>query len=88
MRGHLGPACNAVGYVDRQVWGVNHLYTQPVWTRLKVCSITGAAFSPYLSLLLLLPQNDITAMHLMIFLEKLVGLQTWEGCSKLVPRSI
>jgi hypothetical protein len=54
---------------------------------LKVCSITGAAFSPYLSLLLL-PQNDITAMHLMIFLEKLVGLQTWEGCSKLVPRSI
>lgn len=36
MRGHLGPACNAVGYVDRQVWGINHLYTQPVWTRLKV----------------------------------------------------
>lgn len=36
MRGHLGPACNAVGYVDRQVWGVNHLYSQPVWTRLKV----------------------------------------------------
>jgi hypothetical protein len=32
MRGHLGPACNAVGYVDRQVWGVNHLYTQPIWT--------------------------------------------------------
>ena len=21
MRGHLGPACNAVGHVDRQVWG-------------------------------------------------------------------
>jgi len=36
MRGHLGPACNAVGYVDRQVWGVNHLYSQPVWRRLKV----------------------------------------------------
>lgn len=36
MRGHLGPACNAVGYVDRQVWGVNHLYSQPVWARLKV----------------------------------------------------
>jgi hypothetical protein len=35
MRGHLGPACNAVGYVDRQVWGVNHLYSQPVWRRLK-----------------------------------------------------
>lgn len=38
MRGHLGPACNAVGYVDRQVWGINHLYTQPVWSRLKVYS--------------------------------------------------
>ncbi|KAF5471885.1 hypothetical protein F2P56_008649 [Juglans regia] len=37
MRGHLGPACNAVGHVDRQVWGVNHLYAYPVWIRLKVC---------------------------------------------------
>ncbi|XP_022877031.1 uncharacterized protein LOC111395278 [Olea europaea var. sylvestris] len=36
MRGHFGPACNAVGYVDRQVWGINHLYSQPVWSRLKV----------------------------------------------------
>lgn len=36
MRGHLGPACNAVGYVDREVWGINHLYSQPVWIRLKV----------------------------------------------------
>ncbi|KAK1294260.1 hypothetical protein QJS10_CPA16g00092 [Acorus calamus] len=36
MRGHLGPACNAVGYVNRQVWGVNHLYSQPVWIRHKV----------------------------------------------------
>ncbi|CAI9783157.1 unnamed protein product [Fraxinus pennsylvanica] len=36
MRGHFGPACNAVGYVDRQVWGNNHLYSQPVWSRLKV----------------------------------------------------
>lgn len=36
MRGHLGPACNAVGYVDREVWGINHLYSQPEWRRLKV----------------------------------------------------
>lgn len=36
MRGHLGPACNAVGYVDREVWGINHLYSIPVWLRLKV----------------------------------------------------
>ncbi|GJS07654.1 casein kinase 1-like protein 3 [Tanacetum coccineum] len=25
MRGHLGPACIAVGYVDREVWGINPL---------------------------------------------------------------
>uniref|UniRef100_A0A0D3HK31 Heparan-alpha-glucosaminide N-acetyltransferase catalytic domain-containing protein n=1 Tax=Oryza barthii TaxID=65489 RepID=A0A0D3HK31_9ORYZ len=35
VRGHLDPACNAVGYVDRVVWGINHLYTQPVWIRSK-----------------------------------------------------
>jgi len=38
MRGHRGPACNAVGYVDRQVWGVNHFYIHPVWGHLKVTS--------------------------------------------------
>ncbi|XP_058083170.1 uncharacterized protein LOC131231094 [Magnolia sinica] len=41
MRGHLGPACNAVGYVDRKVWGINHLYSSPVWTRLKTCKGTS-----------------------------------------------
>ncbi|OAY63862.1 Heparan-alpha-glucosaminide N-acetyltransferase, partial [Ananas comosus] len=38
VRGHFDPACNAVGYVDRQVWGINHLYTQPVWIRSKDCT--------------------------------------------------
>ncbi|GAA0138320.1 hypothetical protein Leryth_002874 [Lithospermum erythrorhizon] len=47
MRGHLGPACNAVGYVDRQVWGINHLYTQPVWTRLKACTFSSPALGPF-----------------------------------------
>ncbi|KAI5680753.1 hypothetical protein M9H77_01980 [Catharanthus roseus] len=46
MRGHLGPACNAVGYVDRQVWGINHLYTQPVWSRLKACTFSSPASGP------------------------------------------
>nr|XP_043619689.1 heparan-alpha-glucosaminide N-acetyltransferase-like [Erigeron canadensis] len=41
MRGHLGPACNAVGYVDREVWGVNHLYSMPVWIRLKACTLAS-----------------------------------------------
>ncbi|WOL12757.1 heparan-alpha-glucosaminide N-acetyltransferase-like isoform X1 [Canna indica] len=41
VRGHLGPACNAVGYVDRSVWGINHLYSQPVWIRLKACTLSS-----------------------------------------------
>ncbi|KAL5546098.1 hypothetical protein UlMin_005785 [Ulmus minor] len=47
MRGHLGPACNAVGYVDRQVWGINHLYSQPVWIRLKVIICLSYCFKLY-----------------------------------------
>ncbi|KAJ9695334.1 hypothetical protein PVL29_010692 [Vitis rotundifolia] len=47
MRGHLGPACNAVGYVDRQVWGINHLYSQPVWTRLKACTLSSPSSGPF-----------------------------------------
>ncbi|KAK6942752.1 hypothetical protein RJ641_028129 [Dillenia turbinata] len=46
MRGHLGPACNAVGYVDRQVWGINHLYSDPVWKRLKACTLSSPSAGP------------------------------------------
>ncbi|CAM8973233.1 unnamed protein product [Rhodiola kirilowii] len=47
MRGHLGPACNAVGYVDRQVWGINHLYNYPVWARLKACTLNSPSSGPF-----------------------------------------
>ncbi|KAE8676513.1 hypothetical protein F3Y22_tig00111587pilonHSYRG00084 [Hibiscus syriacus] len=47
MRGHLGPACNAVGYVDRQVWGINHLYAYPVWKRLKACTYSSPSEGPF-----------------------------------------
>ncbi|GER45442.1 hypothetical protein STAS_22395 [Striga asiatica] len=46
MRGHLGPACNAVGYVDRQVWGINHLYVKPAWRRLKACTLSSPGAGP------------------------------------------
>ncbi|XP_012082601.2 heparan-alpha-glucosaminide N-acetyltransferase [Jatropha curcas] len=46
MRGHLGPACNAVGYVDREVWGINHLYQFPVWSRLKACTLSSPGSGP------------------------------------------
>ncbi|KAH7681327.1 Heparan-alpha-glucosaminide N-acetyltransferase protein [Dioscorea alata] len=46
VRGHLGPACNAVGYIDRQVWGINHIYTQPVWRRSKDCTYDSPNLGP------------------------------------------
>lgn len=45
-RGQLGPACNAVGYVDREVWGINHLYSQPVWIRSKACTYSSPDLGP------------------------------------------
>ncbi|KAE8651046.1 hypothetical protein Csa_001534 [Cucumis sativus] len=46
VRGHLGPACNAVGHVDRQVWGINHLYSYPVWIRHKDCTFSAPDEGP------------------------------------------
>ncbi|CAD5181343.1 unnamed protein product [Musa acuminata subsp. malaccensis] len=37
-RGSLDPPCNAVGYVDRQVLGINHMYRGPAWKRSKACT--------------------------------------------------
>ncbi|XP_010455089.1 PREDICTED: heparan-alpha-glucosaminide N-acetyltransferase isoform X1 [Camelina sativa] len=38
VRGKLNPPCNAVGYVDRQVLGINHMYQRPAWKRSKACT--------------------------------------------------
>ncbi|KAK8959332.1 hypothetical protein KSP40_PGU016345 [Platanthera guangdongensis] len=45
-RGQLGPACNAVGYVDRAVWGINHIYSQPVWRRSRECTFSSPNYGP------------------------------------------
>ncbi|XP_043722490.1 heparan-alpha-glucosaminide N-acetyltransferase-like isoform X1 [Telopea speciosissima] len=37
-RGKLDPPCNAIGYVDREVLGINHMYENPEWTRSSVCT--------------------------------------------------
>ncbi|XP_039016002.1 heparan-alpha-glucosaminide N-acetyltransferase-like [Hibiscus syriacus] len=46
-RGHLGPACNAVGYVDREILGINHLYKSPVWQHLKACTLSSPRAGPF-----------------------------------------
>ncbi|KAK9291561.1 hypothetical protein L1049_019509 [Liquidambar formosana] len=38
VRGNLDPPCNAVGYVDREVLGINHMYQHPAWERSKACT--------------------------------------------------
>uniref|UniRef100_A0A1J3FBM6 Heparan-alpha-glucosaminide N-acetyltransferase n=1 Tax=Noccaea caerulescens TaxID=107243 RepID=A0A1J3FBM6_NOCCA len=43
VRGKLNPPCNAVGYVDRQVLGIDHMYHHPAWRRSKACT----SVSPY-----------------------------------------
>eukprot|EP00250_Pteridium_aquilinum_P013049 c21099_g1_i1 orf=235-1701(+) len=39
VRSHFGPACNAVGYVDRKVLGLSHLYQKPEWARAMSCDV-------------------------------------------------
>ncbi|KAL3843498.1 hypothetical protein ACJIZ3_000901 [Penstemon smallii] len=38
VRGKLDPPCNAVGYVDRKVLGINHMYQHPAWKRSQACT--------------------------------------------------
>ncbi|KAE9448206.1 hypothetical protein C3L33_19896, partial [Rhododendron williamsianum] len=35
VRGKLDPPCNTVGYIDREVLGINHMYAHPAWKRSK-----------------------------------------------------
>ncbi|WOL12595.1 heparan-alpha-glucosaminide N-acetyltransferase-like isoform X1 [Canna indica] len=46
VRGDTGPACNAVGMIDRQILGIQHLYRRPIYGRRKECSINSPASGP------------------------------------------
>ncbi|XP_057769235.1 uncharacterized protein LOC130989293 isoform X1 [Salvia miltiorrhiza] len=49
VRGDLGPACNSAGMIDRDILGIYHLYTKPVYRNLKECSISGDGQVPQTS---------------------------------------
>lgn len=36
VKGDTGPACNAVGMIDRKILGIQHLYRKPAYARTKV----------------------------------------------------
>ncbi|XP_077227875.1 uncharacterized protein LOC143860906 isoform X2 [Tasmannia lanceolata] len=46
VRGDTGPACNAVGMIDRKVFGIQHLYKRPIYARAKECSINSPDYGP------------------------------------------
>ncbi|KAK4796196.1 hypothetical protein SAY86_028522 [Trapa natans] len=46
VRGKLDPPCNAAGYVDRTVLGINHMYIRPAWKRLKDCTLSSPHKGP------------------------------------------
>eukprot|EP01018_Ginkgo_biloba_P003580 Gb_10589 [translate_table: standard] len=46
VRGNVGPACNAVGMIDRYALGIRHLYQRPVYGRTKECSINSPDYGP------------------------------------------
>ncbi|RZC75515.1 hypothetical protein C5167_050993 [Papaver somniferum] len=46
VRGDTGPACNAVGMIDRKLLGVQHLYKRPTYARTKECSMSSPDNGP------------------------------------------
>ncbi|GMN45121.1 hypothetical protein TIFTF001_014309 [Ficus carica] len=46
VKGDTGPACNAVGMIDRKILGIQHLYRKPVYARTKQCSINSPDYGP------------------------------------------
>ncbi|KDO44324.1 hypothetical protein CISIN_1g013227mg [Citrus sinensis] len=46
VRGSTGPACNAVGMIDRKILGIQHLYRKPIYSRTKQCSINSPDYGP------------------------------------------
>ncbi|XP_062155323.1 uncharacterized protein LOC133863394 isoform X1 [Alnus glutinosa] len=46
VRGDTGPACNAVGMIDRKILGIQHLYKRPVYARTQQCSINSPDYGP------------------------------------------
>ncbi|KAK7270018.1 hypothetical protein RIF29_22867 [Crotalaria pallida] len=46
VRADTGPACNAVGMIDRRILGIKHLYRRPIYSRTHECSIHSPDYGP------------------------------------------
>ncbi|CAK7340641.1 unnamed protein product [Dovyalis caffra] len=47
VRGKLDPPCNAVGFIDRKILGINHMYQHPAWKRSKACTENSLYEGPF-----------------------------------------
>lgn len=46
VRGSMSPGCNAVGYLDRLIMGISHLYKRPAYRRAQECSVNSPLTGP------------------------------------------
>ncbi|KAH7434547.1 hypothetical protein KP509_06G022600 [Ceratopteris richardii] len=46
IRGSMSPGCNAVGYVDRLILGISHLYKRSAYRRTQECSVNSPLSGP------------------------------------------
>ncbi|PAN26678.1 hypothetical protein PAHAL_5G030600 [Panicum hallii] len=46
-RGKLNPPCNSVGYIDRKILGINHMYQKPAWRRHWACTDNSPHEGPF-----------------------------------------
>ncbi|KAG6651451.1 heparan-alpha-glucosaminide N-acetyltransferase-like [Carya illinoinensis] len=46
VHGDTGPACNAVGMIDRKILGIQHLYKRAIYARTPQCSINSPDYGP------------------------------------------
>uniref|UniRef100_A0A6N2LDG1 Heparan-alpha-glucosaminide N-acetyltransferase catalytic domain-containing protein n=1 Tax=Salix viminalis TaxID=40686 RepID=A0A6N2LDG1_SALVM len=47
VRGKLDPPCNAVGFIDRKILGINHMYQHPAWKRSEACTDNSPYEGPF-----------------------------------------
>lgn len=89
-RGSLDPPCNAVGYIDRLVLGINHMYQHPAWRRSKVCILVQSVltqlflshfgyFCLYLDLLCYLLLMRLCVFHLPKAVQACTESSPYEG---------
>ena len=85
-RGNLSPPCNAVGYIDRKVLGINHLYQKPAWRRHRVRVFTFQTTEHHRAVLRSYFQTSSSQlMHWLVYAGLYWWFSTWGAFQKGRP---